>query len=119
MSEGPPPRLPPLLSKDSDLRSPRVFVDGANHADALDKGRAGRERAAIPVDEQHAIEGDLIADLCFEPVDGDDTAFLDPELSAASLNNRVHTHLSRRLGHPLAWLATPQTRKPTLPATGV
>src|SRR5882672_10568968 len=82
--------LAPLLLEDAQLRPARLAVDDANHLRVGDKRRAGDDVARVLLDEQHLLEGELLARFTCGSVDLDDSSRSDLDLAAARLNNRVH-----------------------------
>src|SRR5258705_9952934 len=88
--------LAPLLLEDAELRPARLAVDDANHLRVGDKRRAGDDVARVLLDEQHLLEGELLARFTCGSVDLDDGSRSDLDLAAARLDDRVHEHLSIR-----------------------
>src|SRR6185503_18000113 len=82
--------LAPLLLEDAQLRPARFAVDDANHLRIGDKRRTGDDVARVLLDEQHLLEGELLALFTGGPVDFDDRSRSDFDLAAARLDDRVH-----------------------------
>src|SRR5438105_10669687 len=84
--------LPALLLEDSDFRTARFAIDDADYLDVRHEGGAGEHLTAVLLQEQDAIDADLVARLGINPVDFDDGAGRDLDLAAAALNDCEHLY---------------------------
>src|SRR5688572_23407705 len=87
VAAGLPEALAPLLLEHANLRSARLAVDDADHAGVGDKGCSGEHLAAVLFEKEHLVEGDFLADLSLEAIDGDHRARVHLHLAPARLND--------------------------------
>src|SRR2546423_7198011 len=81
--------LASLLLEHADLRTAGFAVDDADDLGVGDERRAGQHLAVL-LEQQHAIDADLVARLRVDAIDGDERAGHDLYLPAAALNDCVH-----------------------------
>src|SRR5262245_24350389 len=85
-----PESLTPLLLEDSQFRAARLAVDDADYLCVGDKWRTGDDVAAISLDKQHLLKGELSALLAQCAVHFDDGPGRNLQLASARLDDRVH-----------------------------
>src|SRR6516225_6108922 len=84
--------LPALLLEHADLRPARLRIHDADHLHVCDKRCPGEHFAPVLLEEEDAIDADLVAGLRVEPVDLDDAAGGDLHLPPAALNDSEHDY---------------------------
>src|SRR6476620_10429950 len=82
--------LASLLLEDPQLRTARLTVDDGDDLSVGDKWRTGDDVAAIFLDKQHLLEGELSALLAQCAVHFDDGSGRNLQLATARLDDRVH-----------------------------
>src|SRR6476620_11118069 len=85
-----PVALAAALLEDANLRSTRFTVDDADDFRVRDERSAGEHLAAVLLEEQHLIVGDLLADLGLHAIDRDQGPRRDLHLPSAGLNDCEH-----------------------------
>src|SRR5262245_43820884 len=90
MSARLPESLSALLLEHPQFRPARLAVDDADYFCVGDKWRTGDDVAAISLDKQHLLKGELSALLSQCAVHFDDGPGRNLQLSSARLDDRVH-----------------------------
>src|SRR5258707_10321424 len=82
--------LPALLLEHPDLRAARLAVDHREDLRVRHKRGAGEHLAGVFFEEKHAVDAHFVARLGVDPVDLDDGARGDLDLTAATFNDCEH-----------------------------
>ena len=85
-----PESLASFLLEDPQFRTARLAVDDADYLGVGDKWRTGDDVAAIFLDQQHLLKGELSALLAQCAIHFDDGPGRNLQLASAGLDDRVH-----------------------------
>src|SRR6187549_1334660 len=89
--------LAAALLEDADLGAARFAGDDAEHLGAGHERRAGQHAAVVLADEQHLVDGHLVAGGELDAVHFDDGAWGHLDLASTALDDRKHVSLPKNL----------------------